>query len=242
MRITSPVLLLLISAALAGCQSSPDEPCGLGPAPDAPGFAEHNARRAEENKRNGFERVCKANLERYDVSSDFVPLQRATEKLAFKPVDLAATPLAQYQALGGMMETVSGVPSRLYRGFRTPQGHVLTLFEHDMSADGTLAYRAPADEPERINGMAARLVVLEAGSGEAVSVLSWQEGRRYYELWLDKNAARLQLKPQLIALAAALPKSIPAKTDEPARAPITLGPDGRPNVPPPPLTLPADQP
>lgn len=240
MHLTSFLIPVLISATLSGCHGASDEPCGLGPAPGAPGFAEHNARRADETRRNGFERVCKANLERYDVSSDFVPLQRAMAKLAFKPVDLAATPFAQYQVLGGVMETASGVESRLYRGFRTPQGHALTLFEHDMSADGSHSYRAPEDEPERINGMAARLVVLEASSGEAVSVLSWLEGRRYYELWLDKNAARLQLKPQLIALAASLPKSIPANTNEPAREPIRLGPDGFPQVPRPPAVLPAD--
>lgn len=241
MRITSLVLLpFLLAAVLQGCHANPDEACGLGPPPGSPNFAEHNARRAQENQRNGFERVCKANLERYDIASDLVPLPRATAKLAFKPVELVGTPFAQYQLMGGMMETVSGVESRLYRVFRSPEGHVLTLFEHDMSADGTNSYRAPQDEPERINGLPARLVVMEAGSGEAVSALSWKEGRRNFELWMDKNAARLNLKPQLFALAASLPKSIPAKTNEPARAPVTFGPDGMPQFPPPPRTLPAD--
>ena len=61
----------------------------------------------------------------------------------------------------------------------------VTLFEHDMSADGSRSWRDPKDEPERINGMPARLVVMEAASGKAVSLLSWFEGRRGYQLWVD---------------------------------------------------------
>jgi hypothetical protein len=66
--------------------------------------------------------------------------------------------------LGGRAESVGDVPSRLYRGFRMPDGHRVTLFEHDMSADGSRSWRDPKDEPERINGVPARLVVMEDAS------------------------------------------------------------------------------
>lgn len=61
-------------------------------------------------------------------------------------------------------------------------GHSLTVFEQDMSADGSTSWRDPKDEPERVNGLPARLVVLEDPSRTAVSLLSWMEGRRDYQL------------------------------------------------------------
>ncbi|MBA5689851.1 hypothetical protein [Rugamonas apoptosis] len=113
----------------------------------------------------------------------------------------------------------------------------MTLFEHDMSADGTHAYRRPEDEPERINGLPARLVVLQAPSGKAVSVLSWTEGRRAYELWMDANVVLEKKQAQFFALAASLPKSIPAKPDEPESEKPMLGSDGMPVFSAPPAVI-----
>jgi len=79
-----------------------------------------------------------------------------------------------------------------------------------MSADGGSSWRDPKDEPERINGPAARLVVLEDPSGKAVSLLSWMEGRRDYQLSIDANIAREPLPDRLFALAAPLPHAVPA--------------------------------
>jgi hypothetical protein len=88
-----------------------------------------------------------------------------------------------------------------------------------MSADGTRSSRDPQDEPERINGLPARLVVLQAASGKAVSMLSWVEGRRSLEVWIDANVAGKPLREELFALAASLPKSNPACPNEaPAQA------------------------
>ena len=113
-----------------------------------------------------------------------------------------------------------------------PDGHTLTLSEHDMSADGTNTWRAPEEELERINGLPARLTVLEASSGKAILHLSWVEGRRDYELWIDANVAREPLREQLFDLAASLSRSVPACPKEPPPKPVRLGPDG----------LPADEP
>jgi hypothetical protein len=106
-----------------------------------------------------------------------------------------------------------------------------------MSADGSQSARAPKDEPERINGLPARLVVMQAGAGKAVSFLSWREGRRYYELWIDANVVLEKTRPQLFMLAASLPKSVPARPHEPDLIPIRLGPDGMPIMPEPPATI-----
>ncbi|MEH6434171.1 hypothetical protein [Massilia sp. DD77] len=181
---------------------------------------------ASQVRKDGGEQVCAIALERYDIS--FGSIERATRKLAFTPVDLTRTPFAQLDALGGTAEYIAGQPSRLYRGFRTGDGHRLTLFEHDMSVDGTRAWRDPKDEPERINGLPARLIVLVDGAGAAVSHLSWFEGRRAYELWVDANVIGTPLRARLFALAASLPPSVPGCPDEVPPKPWQVGPDGFP--------------
>jgi hypothetical protein len=179
------------------------------------------AARQIEARREGFERVCEGDLARWDVS--FLPNAIATRKLAFTPVDLAHTPFARFESLGSRAETVVGVRSRLYRGFRMPDGHRVTLYEQDMSADGSTSWRDPKDEPERIKGLPARLVVQEAPSGKAVSLLSWMEGRRDYQLWIDVNIARVplreQMREQLFTLAASLPQAVRACSGDAGRRP-----------------------
>jgi hypothetical protein len=186
----------------------------------------HAATHAADTLRNGFERVCEGDLDRFDIS--FQSLAKATRKLAFTPVDLTHTPFAQFESLGGRAESVVDVTSRLYRGFRMPDGHQVTLFEHDMSADGSRSWRDPKDEPERINGLPARLVVMEATSGKAVSLLSWFEGRRVYELWIDANVVRVPLRDRLFALAASLPRAVPACPNEPPPPPMRFDANGNP--------------
>jgi hypothetical protein len=202
--------------------------CGLGLAPDALGYAEQQAQRALDAKRNGYERVCDANLDRYRIAFDAFPT--ATADLAFQPVELAATPFARFTGLGGKSEVFNDVRSRLYRGFRTPEGHTVTVFEHDFSADGTIASRHPKDEPERIRGMPARLVVFQTPAGKAISHLSWTEQRRWYELWIDANVTGTPLRDRLFALAASLPLSVPACPNERLPEPIRMGANGLPIV------------
>lgn len=211
----------------------PDESCGLGVPPGSPGFAESEARQAALAQRDGFLRVCEADLARYAIPASVKPLSQVMAGLAFRPVELAGTPFAKLTSVGGIAESLSEVKSRLYRSFRLSNGRTITLFEHDMSADGSQSYRNPKDEPERINGLPARLVVLQASSGKAVSNLSWKEGRRSYELWMDANVTLEHLGPQLFALAASLPPSVPARLHEPVLSPIVLGPDGLPQDSPP---------
>lgn len=229
--------LTMAARAMQGAGPAGDAPCGLGLPPDAPGFARQKEERAAEAKKNGFLRVCEANLQRYSVT--FLPLAVATHGLDFEPVDLRKTPFARLHSLGGRSERFSGAESRLYRGFRSAAGHTLTLFEHDMSADGTHMRRAPEDEPERINGLPARLVVLQADSGKAVSVLSWRQGRRYYELWIEANAARDPLRARLFELAGSLPLAVPACPED-SRKGAASGPGGSP-FDDPPLSLSAEE-
>ncbi len=201
-------------------------PCGLGPPPGHPDYAAYVASQEQEVRVNGYRRVCADNLKRYDIP--LTALNRVLATLDFAPVDLARTPFAQYQSLGAMAEGINDIRSRLYRGFHLPDGRTLILFEHDMSADGSRMHRDPQWENERVKGMPARLMVLQAETGKAVSHVSWRDGRRSYELWIDANVAGTPMRAQLLALAASLPHPVPACPNEPAPAPWTLGPDGLP--------------
>lgn len=231
--------LVIAAQTVPSTQSGGTESCGLGLPPNAAGFEKQEAQRALEEKTNGFLRVCEADLQRYAAA--FVPLGAATLGLDFEPVDLRNTPFARLVSLGGRAESVTDTQSRLYRGFRTAEGDTLTLFEHDMSADGSSIWRDPKDEPERVNGLPARLSVFQASSGRSVSVLSWLQGRRYYEIWLEANAARNPLRARLFELAGSLPVSVPACPNEPPPKRATLGPDGFPVDEPRPRTVTTEQ-
>ena len=118
-----------------------------------------------------------------------------------------------------------------------PDAHTVTLFEWDMSVDGASSWRDPKDEPERINGLPARLVILQAPSGQAISHLSWEAQRRSYELWIDANVVNTPLRDRLFALAASIPPALPACPNEvPPKRP-RLGADGFPMSEPIPATL-----
>lgn len=208
--------------------------CGLGLPPDAPGYAEAQAQASAEAKRNGYLRVCDANLDRYHIA--FRP-PAIMASLAFQPVDLSRTQFAHFESLGAMVEPDNARRSRLYRGFRMPNGHTVTLFEQDMSVDGTNAWREPKEEPERINGLPAPLGVFQAPSGTAISHLSWVERRRAYELWIDANAAGTPLHGLLFALATSLPPSVPACPNEVPPKPVRMEGNGFPADEPVPETL-----
>ena len=209
--------------------------CGLGLPPDAPGYTKAQERIAREEKENGYQKVCDANLDRFRIT--FQPLGATTANLAFQPVDLSGTPFAHFEKLGAMIEPGNMPQSRVYRGYRMPGGRTVTLFEHDMSADGTSTWRDAGDEPERINGLPARLAVWQAPSGNAISHLSWVEQRRSYELWIDANVVNTPLREQLFTLAKSLPPSVPACPNEIPPKPARLGADGFPAYEPMPSTL-----
>jgi hypothetical protein len=209
--------------------------CGLGLPPDAPGYAEAQAQASAEATQNGYLRVCDANLDRYHIA--FRPAAAIMANLAFQPVDLSGTRFAHFESLGAMVEPDNASRSRLYRGYRMPNGHTVTLFEQDMSVDGTNTWRDPKEAPERINGLPARLGVFQAPSGNAISHLSWVERRRAYELWIDTNVAGTTLRDQLFALATSLPPSVPACPNEVPPKPVRMGVNGFPAVESVPITL-----
>jgi len=229
-------IAVALPAALPHARPAPsDVTCGLGLPPGAPGFGEAQAQLALEAKTNGYVKVCEANLERYRVM--FQPSAPIMANLPFQPVNLSRTQFAHFKSLGAMVEPDNTAHTRLYRGFLMPDGHTVTLFEQDMSVDGKSIWRAPEDEPERINGIPARLSVFQAPSGNAISHLSWVERRRAYELWIDASVVDSPLRKQLFALAASLPLSVPACPNEVPPKPARMGTNGFLADEPMPMTL-----
>lgn len=221
-------LVVLAASTMTVLAKKKQYECSIDPARTA-------AAREQQIRNDGFELVCEGDLARFDISLG--SLDRAIGNLAFTPVDLARMPFTKFATIGDTAESIGGVSSRLYRGFRMPDGHRLILSEHDMSADGTRSWRDPEDEPERVNGLPARLIVLEDQAGAAVSHLSWTEGRRSYELRIDANVVKTPLRAQLFALAASLPGSVPGCPNEPPPKPFRTGPDGFPSDEPMPAVL-----
>jgi len=224
-KLASSVFYLLASL-LSTTTSSASEFCDLRPPASAAEHATVESLKAAELKKNGFLRVCEAQLRHFDIAFHGTDTHKAG--LDFPPIDLEATPFTRLASLGAASEAVGGKRSILYRGFRTPDGHSITLLEHDMSADGSSHWRDPLDEPDRVNGLPARLVVLEAPSGKAVSHLSWVEKRRVYELWINVNVARQPLRAWLFALASSLPLSSPGCPKEKPPRPFRIGENGLP--------------
>lgn len=236
-RLRFGLLTMVSCAALAqaGAASGSTVSCGLGLPPDAPAYAAAQQRIASDSRERGYQTVCDADLDRFRIT--FQPAREVLASLAFQPADLSATPFARFTVLGAMMERDNTPRSRVYRGFRMPGGRTVTLFEHDMSVDGSSSWRNPEDEPERVNGLPARLIVLRTPAGDAISHLSWVEHRRSYELWIDASVVDSPLRDQLFAMAASLPRSIAGCPNETRPGPVRLDANGFPAVAPAPATL-----
>lgn len=190
--------------------------CGLGPPPGSAHFEQHERLQDQQRRALGYVLVCEGDLRRFDYASRAGSLDRATDRLAFTPVSLDSTPFRGFRALGGMPDHFGdGGASALHRTFRSPLGYVVDLFEWDMSVVGGEIKNGADLQTEQVNGAPAQLTVVQVPSGKAVSILSWVEGRRRYELSIDVNVKKLTISPTLIQLASSIPKSVPARLNEP---------------------------
>jgi hypothetical protein len=208
-------VLVLIALQLAAVPvargQAPKVYCGLGPPPDSPEFADYRRLQKEQESALGYRLVCDR-----DVNAGFGPLearrrsQQGAVSLAFQPVSLGGTPFAAFEAIGQVADVSS--PSGytlLNRTFRTPSAKLINLREWDMSVSGGAVYPLdPAERREDVNGAPAQLTILQSPSGIAVSILTWIEGRREYQLMMDANV-KAAGTPNLLELARSLPKSVP---------------------------------
>jgi hypothetical protein len=212
--------------------------CGMGVPPGSAGYAAELEERASQIRRNGFLLVCAANLRRYEVTYRRADL--SPKSLDFLPVPIRGTEFEKFENLGANIENVNDIRSRLHRGFKTPEGRRVSLFEWDMSADGSNA----SDDPnanERVNGSPAQLIIMETPTREATSLLYWVEKRRSFELTIDSNVIRTGKKDWFLSLAASLPKSTPACPNEIPPKPVRIDSNGMPIFEPMPPILTPEQ-
>src|SRR5262249_35087335 len=70
-------------------------------------------------------------------------------------------------------------------------GEIIELDEFDTSLGGG-SYTTRL-QTERIKGLPAVLTIVQAKSGKALSILSWEENRRHIELSIDRNIRQFGL-------------------------------------------------
>lgn len=207
--------MLLLAPLESSAQPAPQVSCGSSPPPGSPGFAEHEQLQEQQRATLGYSLVCDDILRRYDHVAAAQPLPAVTARLAFKPVALEDTPFRNFEVVGGVAELPGDAgASAVRRIFRTTAGRVIDLREWDLSVLGGEVFSKRELQTEQVNGAPAQLVVLQAPSGRAVSLLSWVEGRRRYELSIDANVVAAPPSPTLQELAASLPKSVAARGGE----------------------------
>ena len=204
---------MFLFAPLEGsAQPAPQVSCGLGPPPGSPGFAELEQLQEQQRAALGYSLVCDENLRRYDHVAAAQPLPLVMARLAFQPVALENTPFREFEMVGGVPDLPAEAgASALHRIFRTAAGQVIDLREWDLSVLSAEVFSKRELQTQQVNGAPAQLLVVQAPSGRAVSLLAWVEGRRRYELSIDTNVVAAPPSPTLQALAASLPKSVAAK-------------------------------
>ena len=196
-------------------QGVPDISSVLGPAPGSPAFFENQLRQDRQRETAGFLVTSEEQLRRYEYESLTQPLNELTKRLAFTPVQLDSTPFHEFEIRGGSADHFGdGGASALHRTFRSSSSNMFDLLEWDMSVYSGTVMLDPARQTERVNGLPAQLVILQAPSGRAFSILSWVEGRRSYELTVDANVKSTIVSPGLLELANSIPKSVPSRATE----------------------------
>lgn len=213
------LIALLALAAIARAASGAEivERCGRGPSPASPDFAAY----VEENKRVreelGYEPVCDELLAAMSPSRfAHEPLPAARHKLGFQPIPLDGSLFARYRPLGATPDFAGGPlgASALRRYFAGERDEAIELFEFDTSLGGGVFTLDTSPQAETIKGHAARIAIFQSKTGRAVSVLSWEENRRYIEIRVNRNI-RQHGYADLIRLAQSLPAPVPAQPNAP---------------------------
>lgn len=238
-RILLALLAFAVTARFAG-GAEVVERCGPGPSPASPDFAAHLDERMRLRAELGYEPVCEqllATMSPPPLPGD--PLEAVAHRLAFQPIPLGESDFTRYRLLRAAPDFAGGPrgASALRRYFTGPSGETIELFEFDTSLGGRVFALDPSPPSERVKGFDARLTIFQTKTGKAVSVLSWEENRRYIELRVNRNI-RKEGYAELVRIAESMPAPVPAQPDAPMTtiddAPPPFGRGARfPETPPP---------
>lgn len=164
----------------------------------------------------GFVRVCNGILQNSDFQQRAKPWEELLPLLGFTPVDLGATPFAQFKFLGGVLNgKIPGFTNlkrtdHATRIFRRKDGLVISLEEWDLSILGggtDEVYRGP---DVQVKGWPGYWTIEQSKSGLAYSSLWWQGETRRFELTINSNLKLTGGLGELLRLAESAPPGIPS--------------------------------
>lgn len=164
----------------------------------------------------GYVRVCNRILQNSDFQQRAKPWEELLPLLGFTPVDLSATPFAQFELLGGVLNgKIPGFTNlkrtdHATRIFRRKDGLVISLEEWDLSILGggtDEVYRGP---DVQVKGWPGYWTIEQSKSGLAYSSLWWQGETRRFELTINSNLKLTGGLGELLRLAESVPPGIPS--------------------------------
>lgn len=164
----------------------------------------------------GYVRVCDEILQNFDFQKIAKPWKELLPLLGFIPVELGATPFAQFELIGGVLNAKIPRFANLSRTdhatriFRRKDGLIVTLGEWDLSIQGggtDEVYRGP---DVQVKGWPGYWTIGQSKAGKTYSSLWWQGETRKFELTINTNLKLTGGRDEILRLAEIVPPGIPA--------------------------------
>lgn len=232
MRTKIVLLSLLIFQVMfphANAQTPPSdvnefEFCGYNWAEPAPEFVAEFNRVESQRISLGYTRVCDRVFQYADLHKAIKPWREILPLLGFIPVDLKATPFAQFELIGGVLN--AKIPAFAFlprtdhvtRVFRRKDGSIISLEEWDLTIIGggtSEVYRGP---DVLVKGWPGYWEIIQAKSGKAYSSLWWQGETRKFDLTVNINLKLTGGQADILRLAEGVPPGIPSGKEKPVIA------------------------
>jgi hypothetical protein len=205
--------------------------CGYEWAEPAPEYIAEFNRVDRQRISLGYTRVCDRVFQYSDLQKAIKPWREILPLLGFIPVDLNATPFAQFELIGGVLN--AKIPAFAFlprtdhvtRVFRRKDGLIISLEEWDLTIIGggtSEVYRGP---DILVKGWPGYLDIIQAKSGKAYSSLWWQGETRKFDLTVNTNLKLTSGQAEMLRLAESVPPGIPSGKEKPVIAVI-----GKPGV------------
>lgn len=192
--------------------------CGYESPMATPAFVVEYNRVEKQRIALGYTRVCDRILQSSDLQNSITPWKEILPQLGFTPVDLGATPFAQFELIGGVLN--AKIPAFAFlprtdhvtRVFRRKDGVIISLEEWDLTVTGggvSEVYRKP---DVLVKSSPGYWVIIQAKSGKAYSSLWWQGATRKFDLTINTNLQLTGGHAEILRLAESVPPDVPAGT------------------------------
>ena len=218
-------LLTPIDAQTAS-DSNDFEFCGYEWVEPAPQFLVEFNRVEKQRISLGYVRVCEDIIQNANLLKAIKPWGETLPVLGFIPVDLAATPFAQFELLGAVLN--AKIPAfgflkrtdHVTRVFKRKDGLILSLEEWDLTIIGGGTSEVFRDPDVLVKGWPGYWEITQAKSGKAYSSLWWQGDTRKFDLIINTNLKLTGGQAEILRLAESVPPGIPSGKKKPVTAVI----------------------